>query len=168
VEFDSSNANIVFSSDKVKFSDYTLGSILEFSDVGFFVAGIYEDSEALGSGMSGSDLLSNTTIITENTKFRASALDSLSNYRGGIFLFNKPSISPELKYQSPDGLYPSDIDLAGSNGQFLVSESSFAEANGRIIKLNEFFNITFMYGLGNFYVINDVDYLSNGNLVVSV
>ena len=168
IEFNPDNLNIIFSSDKVKFSDYSLGSVLEFSSTIFVVAGIYEDSGSLGSGISGSDLLSNTDVITDNTKFRASALDNLSGYRGGIFLFNKPSSEPELKYQSPDGLYPSDVDLVSSNGRFLVAESSIAEANGRIINLDEFFNITFMYGLGNFCIINSSQYLQNGNIVVSV
>ena len=168
VEFNPENTNIIFSSDKVKFSDYSLGSVLEFSSTTLIVAGIYEDSGSLGSGMSGADLLANTGIVTENTKFRASALDSLSGYRGGIFLFDKSYSNPELKYQSPDGLYPSDVDLVSSNGQFLVAESSIAEANGRIIKLNEYFNVTFMYGLGNFCIINDAKYLGSGNIVVSV
>ncbi|KKM95991.1 hypothetical protein LCGC14_1182670, partial [marine sediment metagenome] len=167
LEFNPYSLEINFSSDGVKFSDFTLGSVLEVTDEILLVAGIFEDSNALGSGLTGQDLIDSALTVTSRVKFRAAAVDALNDFRSGIFMFDRPSNVPKLKYQSPDGLYVSDIDITNISN-FLVSESSFFDANGRVIKLNAFFNVIFMFGGGNFNVINDAKALNNGNIVLSL
>ena len=73
----------------------------------------------------------------------------------------------QVFYSSPDGLYPSDIDMY-SDGNFLISESSFADSAGRLIKLDSYGNIIWNYGSGIFNVINDAKVLNDDNIIVSV
>jgi len=166
IELDPENITIDYSSGDIIYSDFTLGSIIEVNNK-FIVGGLFEDSEALESGVSGSDLLADITNPTSGDLFRASALDNLAHIRGGVFILEKPSTEAKKKYTSPDGLYVSSISMI-SNGNLLVSESSFIEPSGRIVTLDPSFNIISIIGQGNFNIINDVNSLSNGNIMISI
>ena len=57
--------------------------------------------------------------------FRAAAVDALSSYRGAVIIIDKINNKFETFYNSPDGLYASDVD-GFDDGGLLISESSFA------------------------------------------
>ncbi len=99
--------------------------------------------------------------------FRAAAVDSLTDYRGKILLLDKVNNKFQTFYTSPDGLYPSDIDMY-EDGAFLIAESSFAEASGRLIKIDSFSNVTWSYGNGTFNIIRDAKVVSTDNIMVSL
>jgi hypothetical protein len=154
-------------STDVKFSDFTLGGIYEYDDDRFIVAGLAESSTTV-STISGSDLLGQYTgTIPSSVQFRANALDALENFAGRVFLIDKANNRTQLFYTSPDGLYPTDVSIY-SDGQFLISESSFADASGRLTKLDSYGNVTWIYGSGTFNVINDAKVLSDDTIIVSV
>ena len=104
---------------------------------------------------------------TDDAFFRAAAVDALTDYRGKILLLDKINNKFQTFHSSPDGLYPSDVDMY-ADGNFLVSESSFAEASGRLIKLDSFGNVTWTYGNGTFNIIHDAKVVSVDNIMVSL
>ncbi len=160
--------NKLLSSD-IKFSDYTLGSIYEYESNKFVIAGISESTENI-PGITGDELLEKSggaESASDNLLFRAAALDDLKNYRGYICIFDKINNKKQIFYICPDGLYPSDVSIC-SNGDLLISESSFGDASGRLIRLDAYGNMTWNYGSGTFNIINDAKVLSNDKIVVSV
>ncbi|KKL15834.1 hypothetical protein LCGC14_2501640, partial [marine sediment metagenome] len=168
VEFNPTNQQIVFSTDYVKFSDFTLGSMIEYETGIFLVVGL-RTGTTLG-GITGNDLLSSyseTNPAPEKVKFRAAALDSLDSYRGSIITIDKINNKYDVFYTSPDGLYPSDVNMY-DDGRLLVSESSFGEASGRLIILDAWGNVVKDYGQGTFNVISDAKILNNNHIMVSV
>ena len=169
VEFNPTTKQIVFSTDYVKFSDFTLGSIFEYETGRFLVAGI-RTGTTLG-GVSGDDLLSpyddDDNPASKKVKFRAAALDALNTYRGSIVTIDKVNNKYDIFYTSPDGLYPSDVNMYG-DGRLLVSESSFGETSGRLIILDTWGSIIYSYGSGTFNIISDAKILNNDHILVSV
>jgi hypothetical protein len=63
-------------------------------------------------------------------------------------------------------VYPSDIDLF-QNGNILVSESSFGDNSGRLIRIDSFANVNWAYGDGTFNIINDAKVVSTNHIMVS-
>ena len=156
-----------FSSTDIKFSDYTLGGIYEYSDGRFVVAGIEATTIAL-PGISGSDLLAQySNPIPESVKFRAKGIDDLSGYAGRVVVFDKINNRKQILYSSPDGLYPSEIDGYG-NGDLSIAESSLSDTSGRLIRIDVFGNVIWNYGQGTFNLINDIRVLDDDKLIVSV
>jgi len=166
VELNTETNSIEYSSNFIKFSDFSLGGIYEYEDNKFLIAGIKEGTVITG-GLTGSELISNSTIVTDKIKFRAAALDALNSYRGYVILLDKNNNTFSNFYISPDGLYPTDIDM-DSLGNSFVSESSFGEVSGRIIKLNSFGVITWNYGSGSFNIINNIKTTIENNVVLSL
>lgn len=154
--------------NEIKFSDFTLGSIFEYEDGKFIIAGLQSGTNNLGVA-SGSEFLQNydEDSITDNLEFRSKAIDSLKDYVGRIFVVDRISNNLSIFYNSPDGLFPSSISRF-SNGDFLCSESSFYESSGRLIRLDTFGNIKWNYGSGTFNVINRSDVLDDDKIIVSV
>ena len=162
-----SNTTNKFSSSDIKFSDYTLGGIYEYSDGRFVVAGLETTATAL-SGTTGEDLLAQyEEPIPESVKFRAAGIDDLSGYAGRVVVIDKINNRKQILYSSPDGLYPSEVD-GYSNGDLAISESSLSDTSGRLIRIDVFGNIIWNYGAGTFHIINDVRVLEDDKLIVSV
>lgn len=172
IEFDpndpSDTANKIQMSD-IYFSDYSLGSIYEYNNNRFVVSGLVESSNTLN--VSGDDLrnyyTNNGQSIPEETEFRAKAVDQLKSYAGGVYTFSRANSTKQIYYTSPDGLYPSDVSVF-SNGDFLVAESSFYDASGRLIRLDAYGNLTWNYGGGVFNIISDAKVTSDDNIIISV
>lgn len=160
---DTNNKMIV---DYVKFSDFSLGSVLEYDEGRFVVAGLVESENSLN--VNGDDLRNkySGTIIPSNIEFRASAVDSLKGYAGGVYSIDKTNNRSQVFYTSPDGIYPSDISEF-SNGDFLVAESSFYNSSGRMVRLDSFGNVSWNYGSGVFNIINDAKVLSDDIIIIS-
>jgi hypothetical protein len=165
VELNMETNEVVFTSDFISFSDFTLGSVYEYEDNKFLVAGI-KKGQSVSSITTGEQLIANSIKVTDKTKFRASALDALNGYRGVLILIDKNNKKFQTFYSSPDGLYPSDVDIF-ANGEILVPESSFGDNSGRLIKLDAFANIVWTYGDGTFNIINDAKVVSMDHIMVS-
>ncbi|KKK76893.1 hypothetical protein LCGC14_2859090, partial [marine sediment metagenome] len=73
-------------SSDIKFSDFSLGGILEYDTEKFIIAGIDKSSTTI-NGTNGSEFLeSYQEPISENIKFRAAAIDGLEGHIGKIVL----------------------------------------------------------------------------------
>lgn len=152
-------------SDDIKFSDFSLGAIYEYEEDRFVISGMTESDN--GIEVSGDDLLEGyegdpPSII----KFRAAAVDALKEYAGGVYVIDKSNNKTQIFYTSPDGLYPSDISMF-SNGDFLVSESSFYDTSGRLVRLDAYGNVTWNYGMGTFNMISDAKVLNDDTIIIS-
>lgn len=166
IEIDPTDGSLQYSSDFVKFSDYSLGSIIEYDSNRLAVVCIKEESNI--GGITGQELITNAgSNITSKVIFRAEAIDALKPYKGSLTLIDKLNDNYYSLYTSPDGLYPTDLDMC-SNGDMLVSESSFADSSGRLIKIDSHGNVVWTYGNGMFNIINDAKILSNNNIMVSI
>ena len=64
-------------------------------------------------------------------------------------------------------MYASDVDI-NEDGNFVVAESSFAGASGRVIVLDDFGNIIRSVGNKQFNAVNDAKAIGSGHLLVSV
>ncbi len=155
-------------STDIQFSDYSLGSIWEYDDEQFMVAGLIDHSSPL-PGITGEKFIEDNggADATANILFRASAIDDLKDKMGVVFLIDKPNGRNQVFYISNDGNFPSDISQF-SNGDFSVSESSFASSSGRIIRLDSYGNVTRVFAEGTLSVVNDAKVLNNDNIIVSV
>lgn len=163
LEFDPETGAEAYSSDAAIFSDFTLGSIFEYQNNRFLIA-CMKEGETIDSAVDSDDIRSTGT---GKALFRAAAVDALTDYRGKILLLDKVNNKFQTFHNSPDGLYPSDVDMYADGG-FLVAESSFAEASGRLIKLDSFGNVTWTYGNGTFNIIRDAKVVSVDNIMVSL
>ena len=170
IEIDPDNSNDTtnkLNSSDIKFSDFSLGSILEYEAEKFIVAGISE-SDNNSTGVTSEEFLSQySEPISENIKFRGEAIDALSNYIGKVILLDKANNRVQTFYTTPDKVFPSDISEF-ENGDFLVSESSFASTAGRLVRLDSYGNIVFTYLNGTLAVIQDAKVLMNDRIIVSV
>lgn len=162
VEFDptdpTSTDGMLISTD-VKFSDFTLGSVYQYNENRFIVACIAESSSSIGGG---------TVSALSSSEFNTAAVEALSGYRGQVVVIDKTNNKSQILYSSPDNLYPTDISPYSSGSYYLVSESSFADAAGRLIKIDSYGNIIWSYGNGTFNVINDAKVLNDDTIIVSV
>jgi hypothetical protein len=170
-EFKPLTQEIVFTSSKVLFSDFSLGGITEQDNDRIVVAGIYKDPASLtntNTGVQGNTSTSPSvdTTLTDAERFRLAAVDALSEYRGVVAVIDKPSNNLIFQYFSPDGLYASDVDV-NEDGNFVVAESSFS-GSGRVVVLDSFGNIIRIYGNGMFNAVNDAKSVGNGHILVSV
>jgi len=154
-------------SSDIKFSDYSLGSILEYEKEKFIIAGISESSSTITGGTSEEFLSNYSSPISENIKFRGAAIDGLAGYVGKIVLIDKNNNRSQVFYTSSSGTFCSDISEF-SNGDFLISESSFASNSGRLVKIDSFGNIVFTYLNGVLAVVNDAKVLNNDKIIISV
>ena len=166
LEFNSTTEEIIFSSSSINFSDFSLGSVLEYEEGKFMIAGITKTDD-LVTDFTGEDLKGSVENITNNIKFRAAAIDALSKSRGNVIIMDETSGSFYNFYILPDGLYPSFVDV-NTKGNILVSESSFADDSGRLVKLDTFGNIIWAFGAGTFNMIRSSRILENSNSLVSI
>jgi hypothetical protein len=159
-----------FSSTAIKFSDFTIGSIVEYQTNKLIAAGINTGNTIAGTP------IETTETSSEKELFRAAAQTAISGYVGQLVLIDKTnsSSSSRVIYTSPDGLYPTDLDIyvnsldAYKNGNILISESSFSDSSGRLIIIDEFSNVVWTYGSGFFNIINDAKILKDDHIMVSL
>jgi len=164
---DVSNTTDKLISSDVTFSDYTLGGIVEYTtNQRFVVAGIEEDSNAILVG-TGQDLLDKYDDPPLDVQFRAAAVDALKGYVGRVFVIDKVNNKQQAMYTSPDGTYASDVS-GFSNGDLSVAESAFADASGRLVRIDAFGSVTWSYGVGTFHIINDSKVVGDDTVIVSV
>jgi hypothetical protein len=90
----------------------------------------------------------------------------LRKYRGKIIIIDKNSKNIISQYDCPDFSYASDA-CVDQNGFIVAAESNFASNNGRIVKLDTFFNIIWQINGGLFSKINDVRSINNDHIIVS-
>lgn len=166
LEFNPTTQITIFSSNFVKFSDFTLGSIYILDDNRFIVAGLEEGATITG-GLTGNELLGSVQTVTDSVLFRAQALDALNEYRGVVVIIDKINNKFEVFYNNPDGLYSSDVDRY-LDGSLLTAESTFANSNGRLTKLDSFGNVSWIFGEGTFTKINDSRIVNNNHIMVSL
>lgn len=139
------------------FSDFTLGGIsIDEDNNRIALAGIFKLDSSVSPPPPNID----------PTTFRGQAALLLQSYRGRVVEMSLDEFEFVRKYDSPDGLYCSDIALDNS-GQYVVAESAVVNANGRAIRLDPFGNITFSFGGGQFGVINKVYPTHDGSIIFS-
>ncbi|NJL70334.1 MAG: hypothetical protein HC888_01390 [Candidatus Competibacteraceae bacterium] len=90
-----------------------------------------------------------------------------AGYKGTVVILDRDRSQPVFTYDSPDGLYPSDVDVDGS-GNLLIAESDFVGSGGRLVKVNDSGIIVWKLGGGNFGVIRDARSRADGNIVMSM
>ncbi len=154
VELDS--ATVVFSFDKIHFSDYSLGSVYEVDEDTLLIAGITKIEDSLLTAQP----------PTADETFAQEAARKLVNYRGKVMLVDRATSAIRFQYDSPDGSYASDAVLDDENN-YVIAESTFASNSGRVVRLDSFGNIVAQLSGGVFSKINDVRALINGNILIS-
>ena len=147
IEINPDTQATTFSYNDVVFSSQALGSVAE---IGY-------NSIVIGALVKSTDTLS----VAEEDK------TGLESYRGVVLILDKTSKSISLRYNSPDGLYPSDVAVT-SGGEILVAESSLISVAGRVIRLDLSGNIQWQIGNGRFKAINDARPRNNSNVVISI
>ncbi len=171
VEIDSASldgtSENLFTSTYLSFSDYTLGSVYEFNENTLISAGLQSTSSSITSAVDLTSEYTEDDPAPERLKFREAAAKALQNYMGVIVIIDKVNNKFQTLYASPDGLYPSDLDLY-STDEMILAESSFIEPSGRIVKLDKYGNIIWHYADGIYHNINDVKILTDNHLVVSI
>ena len=160
IEF-SLEGNIIdsnYSFSKIYFSDFSLGGIYRISEDKMIVVGVIQPGyETFFMG---------TSEETEGTDYNSIASNALAGWVGVVAVIDTVNQKYNIIYNSPDRLYPSDVDV-DTEGNIIVSESSFTGSNGRLIKLDNYGNITWMYGMGFFDVINSINVTDENNIIVS-
>ncbi|MCF7795989.1 hypothetical protein K9M42_02750 [Patescibacteria group bacterium] len=146
--------NFNYSFSKIYFSDFSMGGIYKISEGQMVVAGVIESEYGAFMGTS------------EGTDYNSIASNALAGWVGVVAIIDKVNQKYNIIYNSPDGLYPSDVDV-DTEGNIIVSESSFTGSNGRLIKLDDYGNITWMYGMGFFDIINSINVTDENNIIVS-
>lgn len=158
LEVDMSTGDIPFSYSKIKFSDFSLGSVYEIDSETFLIAGI----SALQDSLVPPTPLPPGTVETITQQ----ASRKLLNYRGKVLVLDRASKAVRFEYDCPDGAYASDAVL-DDNNNYVIAETTFVSNSGRIVKLDSFGNIVAQIAGGNFSKINDVRALNNGNVFIS-
>jgi hypothetical protein len=69
-------------------------------------------------------------------------------------------------YQSPEGLFPSDV-FVDDDGFYVIAETSLIPQAGRIIRLDRFGNISAVISDGMYTKINDIRRLNGNHMLVS-
>jgi hypothetical protein len=153
-----------FTYNGILFSDIVLGSMEVITeDVNgvdqrrLLIAGLTKPGTGnlfASSSSSGSNDLGNTDKM------------KLQNFVGTVLLVDMTSNLIAFRYNSPDGLYPSDI-VIDNDGYYVVAESSLSQQAGRIVTLDTNGNIIKLIEGGVYTKINDIRILNDNHLFVS-
>jgi len=170
LEFNPTTLATVYSSDYMVFSDFTLGGVYEYEENRFLVACLTSGA-TITPEITGADIIQQAQAdgfdpIPSKVKFRAAAVDGLVDYRGSLVLIDKVNNISQVFYMSPDGLFPSDIDMY-VNGDSLIPESCFGDVGGRLSRIDSFGNIVSTYGNNTFNIINDTQVMTDDHLMIS-
>lgn len=151
-EYDIVNNLIVNSKNNLLLNDFTLGSYGRYNDSYLYCCGIYEKSE------------DNSESIDSDIDFINKGFDQIKKYAGKVLIVEEQGEQIIFSYDSPDGLYPSNIK---KDGDYLwISESSFVGGSGRIIKIDLDGNIVNSI-MGNYRIIKGLD-ISDNELLISL
>ena len=142
--------------DTFTFSDFTLGGIsIDEANNRIALAGIFKYDSSSAPPLNNPD----------PTTFRGQAALLLQNRRGRMLEMSMDEFEIIRKYDSPDGLYCSDIEQF--EGQYVIAESAILSANGRAIILDPNNIITFAFSGGQFGVINKITPTNDRSLIFS-
>ena len=103
---------------------------------------------------------------TTREAFVSDATLAMQTYKGICVIVDKSTSSIVFQYNSPDGLYVSDV-MVDESGILCIAESGFG-SSGRIIKLDSFGNIMWKFGERNYKNINHIRFMTNGNFLISI
>ncbi len=168
IEVDKNN-NVIFGSDKMKFSPFVPGKVDKIDNFTLLIGGIRPGGQV-------------GDVTPEELNFRAIAGDDAERVRrkqvinqllfdggtplvGAVIVLDTRANATTFEYVSPEGIVVSDVD-SDSEGQYVVAESSFSKS-GRVIKLDAVGNIIFSFGEGLYSIINDVKVQFDDSMVIS-
>lgn len=155
LKISSTTGAVDFTFDRIKFSDFTLGSAIELEPGILLIAGLEPTTVPQ---------VEPTPSIRET--YAELVRRKLINYVGKIIIYNIDRDLVAFAYTSPDGLYPCDANY-DRQGLIVAGESSFSGASGRVVKIDTEGNITYQVGDGLFGRINDVRGKLNDDIIVS-
>lgn len=132
----------------------------------------YEATFYVQETFDGSEQERSTTVTAGSSvseQEKKDAISVLADYRGTVVVVDRNGGTVLFTYVSPDGLYPSDVDVdTNNNNDLIISESDFVGKGGRVIRLDRFNNITFQLSNNGFGRVRDVRIRNNGNMVISL
>lgn len=168
LEFSPSTQESVFTSNLIRFSQFSLGGIYEQRSDRIIVAGIRPDGATLSAADNegSTETEGDSESLNDAAAFRSAAIEALDGFRGTVGIIDKTSNNLIFTYTSPDGLYASDVDV-NEDGFLVVAESAFADAAGRVVVLDGSGNITRVIGNGTFNAVNDAKALTGDHILVS-
>jgi hypothetical protein len=144
-----------FTFNKIDFSDVALGGIYPLPGGKFILAGLRKIQT------SSSTSTSNDTSSTPPTD-----ADRLAAYQGVVIVIDKKTSRILFTYESPEGLFPSDV-FVDDNGLYVIAETSLIPQAGRIIRLDRFGNISAVISDGMYTKINDIRRLNGNHMLIS-
>jgi hypothetical protein len=154
ITFNSRIGTFDFQYNAIDFSEITLGGIYSLPKDRLLVGGIRKKPTT------------STTTPSTDTTVSLTDKDRLKDYQGFVIVVDKSTQRLIFKYESPEGLFPSDV-LLDDDGLYVVSESSFTAQAGRIISLDPLGNIASIISDGMYTKINDIRKLPAKHLLVS-
>lgn len=162
VQINGNNGSLVKSFGNIDtfcFNDFTLGGIALREDDGrLAIAGSVKTRADTEGALIPPDV--------DPTTFLGQAVLAMYARTGFVYELSTEDFSVIRKYRSPDGLYPSDVEIY-PNDQYLIAESSVINARGRIIVYDSNNNITFQFNSGSFGVINKVTPTNDETFIIS-
>ncbi len=168
IEIDKNN-NIVFGSDVMQFSPFVPGRVQEIDKSTLLIGGIKPggvDGD-LSNGLGFRDIVGTEAAKQAQKEDLNTILfgSSTAPHVGSVILFDKNLNTTIFRYESPEGIVVSDVDI-DSLGQYVLAESSL-DRSGRIIKIDTAGNVIFSTGEGLYSLINDIAVQVDGSIVVS-
>jgi hypothetical protein len=147
-----------FTFNGIDFSDTTIGGIYPLEKDRLLVSGLRKIPTTSTSNSSSSSSSGSTVTIKD--------ADRVVGYQGYVILLDKATKRLLFTYESPEGLFPSDV-IVDEDGLFVVAETSFIAQAGRIVKLDRFGNIVSVISDGMYTKINDIRNLPSRHLLIS-
>jgi hypothetical protein len=150
-----------FQYNSIDFSDITFGGIYPLAKDRLLIGGIRKKPTA-------ADASDNTGTSGQTTESGTATtdLERLKNYQGYTIVIDKATSRLLFKYESPEGLFPSDVIL-DDDGYYVIAETSLIPQAGRIVKIDRFGNIAGVIADGMYTKINDIRKLNGNRLLVS-
>lgn len=148
-----------FTFNGIDFADVTLGGIFPLDDRRILIAGLRKiPTNSSSSSSSASSVTGAPQTISDS--------DRVQGYQGYVIMLDKTTQTILFKYESPEGLFPSDV-IIDEDGLFVVAETSFIPQAGRIVKLDRTGNILSVISGGMYSRIHDIRNLPSGHLLIS-
>lgn len=167
IEINSDN-EIIYSYNEVKFSPFIPGRAERIDNSSLIVGGLSKLGELKENpdfnfrNISGDKTSRNNKKQILNDMF----FGGTTPFTGIFVLVDSKTNATTFEYSSPEGLLVSDVEFDSSFGNFIIAESSFKNS-GRIIKVDNFGNIIFVYGEGLYNLINDIKLQIDNSIVIS-
>jgi hypothetical protein len=150
--------------DGIIFSDIVLGSLKVYEEN---FGGVTQRKILMG-GLTrpGGNTTAGTSSSSSSSGLGSTDKIKLQNFVGTVLLMDMDSQLISFRYNSPDGLYPSDV-LIDEDGYYVVAESSMVNQSGRIVTLDANGNVIKLIEGGVFTKINDIRLLNDSHLFIS-